>query len=371
MVSKRLVFLVFATVAFTTAACSPEPHLIGIAPDPPVSRQVLDNTQVRIIVATTRAPSDEEGVFYSGERAARLNFATVNVSFPPSHAPGQLDLPSTPPPDARRHLVMQDAERLRGSEEFLSSIRQELQSKPRGSQTVLLFVHGYNTNMTEAIARFAQLVKDSGFRGVPVLFSWPSNRRVVDYVSDINSAAISRDGLVETAELMNSLPFEGVHIVAHSMGNFLTMEALRTIALADNFSRVHRITDIVLAAPDIDVQLFEKQLQPIPKSQRGKFVILISRDDKALRFSRKIAGNTPRVGAVDPEVLAPLGVTVVDLTEIEDTNSINHSKFANSPEIVQIIGEQLAERDTLSTSTTSTGLFVQQTGNVINVFRSP
>ncbi len=370
MVSKHLFFLTFLPLVLILTACSPEPHLIGVAPDPPVLKQVQEKNKVRIVIATTRAPSDEQGVFYSGLRSSQLNFATVNVSFPSSHQPGNVDLPSSPPPDPRKHLVLQDAERLSGSEQFLSTIRQELQRRPPGSRTVLLFIHGYNTNMTEATARFAQLVKDSGFRGVPVLFSWPSRRRVVDYVSDINSAAISRDELVETAALIDTVNAEGVEVLAHSMGNFLAMEAFRTLALTGDFNRVGQLTNIVLAAPDIDVQLFERQLRTLPASQLRKFTILVSRDDKALRISQKIAGNTPRVGAADPEKLASLGVKVVDLTEIEDTNSANHIKFANSPEIVQVIGEQLAERDTLSTSTTTTGLVVQKTGNIVQVFQS-
>ena len=49
----------------------------------------------------------------------------------------------------------------------------------------------------------------------------------------------------------------------------------------------------------------------------------------------------PRVGNDDVEVLAGLGVTVLDLSEI-DVNGSNHAKFADSPEIVQLIGKRLS-----------------------------
>ena len=49
----------------------------------------------------------------------------------------------------------------------------------------------------------------------------------------------------------------------------------------------------------------------------------------------------------DQSDLAELGVNVIDLSEIEDKGSINHSKFSDSPEIVQIIGKSINEGNTL------------------------
>jgi len=67
----------------------------------------------------------------------------------------------------------------------------------------------------------------------------------------------------------------------------------------------------------------------------------VSQDDSALRFSQRIAGGVTRVGRADAEELAELGVSVIDLTEAEDSSSGSHSKFAGSPEIVQLIGNGL------------------------------
>ncbi|NCC28536.1 MAG: alpha/beta hydrolase [Gammaproteobacteria bacterium] len=58
-------------------------------------------------------------------------------------------------------------------------------------------------------------------------------------------------------------------------------------------------------------------------------------------MSRRIAGGVPRVGAADTEVLEQLGVTVIDLSDVEDSSSCSHSKFAGSPEVVQLIGAGL------------------------------
>jgi esterase/lipase superfamily enzyme len=49
----------------------------------------------------------------------------------------------------------------------------------------------------------------------------------------------------------------------------------------------------------------------------------------------------PRVGAADAAELEELGLTVIDLSEIDDSSSGSHSKFAGSPEVVRLIGAGL------------------------------
>jgi esterase/lipase superfamily enzyme len=49
----------------------------------------------------------------------------------------------------------------------------------------------------------------------------------------------------------------------------------------------------------------------------------------------------PRVGASDAAELEKLGLTVIDLSEIDDSSSGSHSKFAGSPEVVKLIGAGL------------------------------
>jgi esterase/lipase superfamily enzyme len=57
--------------------------------------------------------------------------------------------------------------------------------------------------------------------------------------------------------------------------------------------------------------------------------------------SRRLAGGVPRVGASDTAELERLGLTVIDVSEISDSSSGSHSKFAGSPEVVRLIGAAL------------------------------
>jgi len=146
------------------------------------------------------------------------------------------------------------------------------------------------------------------------------------------------------------------------------MEAIVTAELEGRFNSAGRLKNIVLASPDIDIDVFRSQLSQIDGSHRG-FFVLTSSDDKALGFSRTIAGGINRVGDADPDELAALGVTVIDLSNIEDSSSGSHSKFAGSPEVVQLIGTGLntsgrfGERSTGAVNDLLDGLPILVVGN--------
>ena len=83
------------------------------------------------------------------------------------------------------------------------------------------------------------------------------------------------------------------------MGAFLTMEGLVDAQQAGVLGRRATINHIILASPDIDIDLFRTQVGLLPQSIRERMYLLVSRDDSALRVSRRIAGGVPRVGAAD------------------------------------------------------------------------
>ena len=50
-----------------------------------------------------------------------------------------------------------------------------------------VFIHGYNVTFANAIMRTAQIAHDVGFKGAPILYSWPSAGRTDDYLRDEDS----------------------------------------------------------------------------------------------------------------------------------------------------------------------------------------
>lgn len=332
----RVAVLAFA--ALVLGACStPLPPIIGIDGATITAAEVPNATRVDVFVATSRAPADEAAQFFSGERSETLNFARVTVSIPPDHKIGAIERPKRLPVDPRKEFVVLSPETIASADGFAQAVDADLTEKPSGKRNLLLFVHGYNTDFTSAVLRTAQFAHDSGFEGTPILFTWASRGRTLDYVYDLNSALHARDALIETGAALRNTRAERLDILAHSMGNLLTVEAIRQMSLAGQFNATGRINSVVLAAPDIDLDLFRKQIAPI-KPGDPPIYVLVSGDDKALAFSSRIAGNVGRVGGADPEELSALGLTVVDLTKVKDDESIHHTKFANAPDVVQMIG---------------------------------
>lgn len=330
------------------AGCGGPHALVGMHNSRIAASDVPGTSQHRLFVATTRAPSDVPGEFYSGERSQTVSFASVDVSIPPNHVSGKIERPGKIPPDPRTDFVILDPVRLQDERGFVAGIDAALAARPPEDREILLFVHGYNTNMSSAILRLGQFVEDTGFRGVPVLFSWASSGQTLKYVYDMNSAIQARDALEHTALLLNRTKADSASVVAHSMGNLLTVETMRQMEIKGRFRKSGKLRNVILASPDIDIDVFASQVASIPPEDR-RFFVLIARDDKALRLSRRIAGGVNRVGAADADTLADLGVIVIDLTQIDDSNSTHHTKFAESPEVVQLIGEGLSSNGELST----------------------
>jgi esterase/lipase superfamily enzyme len=111
------------------------------------------------------------------------------------------------------------------------------------------------------------------------------------------------------------------------MGNWVTVEAFRQIRISGDLPPASKIGTILLAAPDIDIDVFKSQLRRFGKPQRPFYVVL-SQDDRALFLSRTIAGGVTRVGDTrDTAELTALGATVIDLTDVKATDPTNHDKF--------------------------------------------
>ncbi len=344
----RLCMLAF-TCTFLISCTSNTANLVGLGESALPFAQTNGATVQNLFVATTRLRSADAVEFFSGERAQDLGLGNVDVTIPPIHKVGQIERPTKGSNDSSKYFTIGRPLIFNDSAGFKSQLNRAIMKRPPGERKVLVFVHGYNTNFSDAVLRITQFVHDTGFTGVPVLFTWASRGKTIDYVYDINSALQARFYLVELAHLLADTDAEAFSIVAHSMGNLVTLEAMTALALKRNFTPKGRLQSVILAAPDVDYDLFVEHLKKLDRLKPLIFV-LVSKDDKALSFSRRIAGGVSRVGAANPERLAALGLNVVDLSQIDDESNANHSKFADSPAIVQLIGTGMQNGITLSTS---------------------
>ncbi|MEY9780290.1 esterase/lipase superfamily enzyme [Sinorhizobium fredii] len=309
-------------------------------------------------MATTRAQSEEPGVLFSGERAPELSLTEIVVSVPPekNRKVGQVQWPKKLPADPTRDFSTVSVKPLDPGPEAQAWLHGHLPKNRR----VLIFVHGFNNRFEDAVYRYAQIVHDSGADVAPVIFTWPSRASIFDYNYDKESTNYSRDALEELLQRASKNPSVGeITLMAHSMGSWVTVEALRQMAIRDGRVAA-KITDVILASPDLDVDVFTKQMQAMGKS-RPKFTLFVSRDDRALTLSRRISGNIDRLGQIDPSVepyrsqLERAGITVLDLTALKGGDRLNHGKFAESPEVVRLLGNRLIAGQTVTDSDVGLG----------------
>ncbi|SCB40007.1 Esterase/lipase superfamily enzyme [Rhizobium multihospitium] len=350
----KLFFRTVAVVATLSLAACGRP--IGVMQ--PISENVPGTSKVDLLVATTRLPDKDPAILFSGERGPGLKVDAVSVSIPPeaNRKVGQVQWPSRLPGNPLKNFVTTAVKPLATEADGRAWVHAELPKNKR----VLIFVHGFNNRYEDAVYRFAQIVHDSHADVAPIVFTWPSRASIFDYAYDKESTNYSRDSLEELLRRVAADPAVGdITVMAHSMGSWLAVESLRQMAIR-NGRVAPKIKNVILASPDLDVDVFGRQFAALGKD-KPHFTLFVSRDDRALSLSRRISGNIDRLGQIDPTAepyrseLEKQGITVLDLTKLKTGDGLNHGKFAESPEVVKLIGARLIAGQTITDSDVGIG----------------
>jgi esterase/lipase superfamily enzyme len=275
-----------------------------------------------VLVATNRKPVNgaHAAPWFGPERAA-LSVARAKL---------------TPPGDGRFSLasVGLDDWRLDAVEPVFQI--GDLPGLSNGPHDVLIYVHGFNQTFETAVLDAARLSDGIAFRGDTMVFSWPSKASLLDYAYDRESAMWSRDALERVLNGLMASPAVGrLHIVAHSVGTMLAMEALRQLYAHQGDAVADRLGAVVFASPDIDMDVFASSVAHIGALGRN-ITVLTATNDRALALSRWIAGGMTRVGAAQKAQLEQLGLHVIDGSQ-EGWGVINHDLFLSNGKIRQVI----------------------------------
>lgn len=297
---------------------------------------------LQVFVASTR-----KGALANSNEASPdgiSHFALATISVPPGHQTGLVERPSFGSENRMRDFVA-TARRGLDDESFREEMAAHVSGRIGSNRDVLLFVHGFNNSYDDARYRLAQIAYDGRFGGVPVLFTWASRNSLFAYGSDRETAAASRDALERLMMTLAQVPGVGkVHILAHSMGAWLAMEALRENAIAGHADLDGHLGELMLASPDIDLGLFRQQMARI--AEAAHVSVFVAHNDRALSLSSALANDRPRLGALDPTKseekasIEQMGVKVYD-TSHENVGFIGHGNFADAPDVIRQIGAQL------------------------------
>ncbi len=326
---KAVPAIIFAIGLAMLTGCTTRPSPEVLKPvhlSAPVGSEAAPD-RVSVLVATNRTPDTVRGGF-GGTWAEKLTYEEYAFSVPPGRKDTAITYPTTKPDPERQFAVV---ERKQLPKDVF--VQQALASV-QADGTIGIFVHGYNYSYQEALYRTAQIAADANIQGAPILFSWPSAASVTGYVADRDAALFSRS---ELNSLVTSLSASGkvkrIILFGHSMGGFLVMETVRQLKLQHRDDVVGKLV-VVLAAPDIDVDVFRSQLadigqMPVPIS------LLVSKDDGALVASSFIAEERARVGRLDVddpvirEAALKERVRVIDITSIQASDGLGHDRYAS------------------------------------------
>jgi len=293
---------------------------------------------IEMFVASTRKGGSNSTELTPGGKA---RYALDYISIPPDHKPGAIERPAFGGPDPNHHFALASRSELDDSE-FREQLAAHLSGRIGVNRDVLIYVHGFNNSLDDARYRLAQIVADTKFGGVPVLFTWPSKAALLAYGADKESATASRDAYLTLLETIAQTPGLGrIQIIAHSMGTWLTMETLREAALSGSADLHGKLGNVMLAAPDIDLSVFKQQLRRLDPSH---FSVYVSKDDRALQVSASLQGDR-RLGSLDPssdhdrDLIEQLGVGVYDISNLS-SDLIGHDNYGGA-QVVRQIGARI------------------------------
>ncbi|WP_374801481.1 alpha/beta hydrolase [Paracoccus zhouxuedongae] len=285
--------------------CAPRPGSDDLHPAPPPPEARV----LRVYVVSTRAPDPPPQIGFGTQPSAMPQYRSYDIAVShdgPPRVTAWKDL-------TKAAFLDQTAARSRGRDGGLG-----------------VFVHGFNNTFAESLLNFATLARDGDPGIVPVLFAWPSAGHPLEYEADRQSALLSRDAL---AALLDDLTGPGrpqLLVFGHSMGGALTLEALRTLRLKGDLRTLNNLK-VVLAAPDVDLFMFDRQMRVIGPLV-DPMVVLVSPDDRALALSSRLGGGRPRLGAIaanNPGVARAAqraGVVVLDISALP-ADPLNHRRF--------------------------------------------
>ncbi len=235
---------------------------------------------------------------------------------------------------------------------------------------VILYTHGYNETFLETASRIARFKTIAQFNGPIIQYSWPSHRKALRYATDGTNLQLYKPQYANIVQKLAALPeVKSLILISHSLGSQLLLHGLQEIDLAakkpNSVDYSKKITNVILASPDIDKQIFEtiasRHIMTDEKVANGRRITVYnSAKDKAIKLSHIINGYERLGGtrcddpnalvdddliAINPKAKARCyailpetinkeqqsGLHIVDTSEVSNSSN-GHSDFINAPE---------------------------------------
>ncbi|REG61538.1 esterase/lipase superfamily enzyme [Paraburkholderia sp. BL6669N2] len=301
-----------------------------------------DYKTIRLFFGTDRAsdPSVNAATspakIFNNRRGYGIQYGHCDVSIPGQHVSGQIEGPFVKGlfrGDPKRHIVLLRVT-LKCRHDFLWDIAS--QRLPGDKRKALVFVHGFNNSFEDAARRTAQIAHDAKFVGVPFFYSWPSNASCLDYDEDGNQADQAITHLREfLSDIAENGQFDSIILLAHSMGNRLLTKAFLSMGTALKHRHLRLFKEVILAAPDIDTDVFRAQFAPALIRFPSITTLYASSNDWALKLSKRHNGY-PRAGDAGADLVIVAGMETIDASHVDTTLfwRLGHSYIGDSKSLL-------------------------------------
>lgn len=307
-----------------------------------------------VAVATSREPgSIMEGLpwldRHSGGYATNFAFAQTVVPFDGDALAGD-----PPPPDWLASLAdLFQADQFAQStfslpetglvqpDAFFAGIQTGLAEAQGDDKRILLYVHGFNNSVEDALLAVARLKQRGQLPGVPLIYSWAAGKGLArpnfenatfysGYSRDVQMASNSCFAFSSfLADLSARFGAGNIILVGHSHGAKLVHAALTGCEF-----RTGAVTyagapfdSVIYAAPDIDLDQFDQSFATLA-GMAGRVAVYMSSQDQAIwASSNVIRGGMPRVGGAARRDFGD-AIEVIDASSITDTSKDSGHSYA-------------------------------------------
>lgn len=313
-----------------------EPVTTAVPPAPAPAEK--DFHVVEVFYATDRQPEKDakQNMWYGKDRNRQgpVEYGRTEVSIPLSHTMGIIERPVWYKlefsEDPKKHVMVLKLEKM-AADPFFARVKSTAGEKPLNEG--LLFIHGFNVPFDQAIRRTAQMSYDLAFGGVALTYSWPSQGVVTGYTVDEENVQWAIPHLAKfLVDLQEKTKLTKIHVIAHSMGTRLLTNAL---AQARDANFKLKLNNVILAAPDIDADVFKEQILPKIRGSAERLTMYASSGDAALKASQEIHGND-RLGLSGSNLTVLEGMDTVDASQI-DTSLLGHNYYGSQKVVMEDI----------------------------------
>jgi esterase/lipase superfamily enzyme len=294
----------------------------------------IDACEYPVWFGTNRQPNKTANgsLEFSSVRDSVVHLGLCRVSVPKSHKIGSLGSPLwkriTTGIDDRLRLVSIEEMAI---DEYWRAVTEAVGAVDIDERDAVIFVHGYNVSFADAALRAAQIGFDLSITGAMMFFSWPSMGATSAYMADEATIEASEAAITQfMTDVATQAGARAVHIIAHSMGNRGVLRAISRIAAnAEQLSRV-RFEQIILAAPDIDLDLFRQSCGAYARVSK-RTTLYVCAKDRAIEASGWLH-QFPRVG-LTPPICVMSGIDTVNVTNV-DLTILGHGYVAEAREVL-------------------------------------